>query len=289
MAGGALTRLGLAASAGRRALAGAWAALARAAGRFVEIDGDQWASSFAYNAFFSLFPLVILFVGWASMLFEREAASALIIALVNKHLPMSAEMREFVFGTIAGVVASRGQAGLVALALLIWVGTQSFNTLITATNRAWGTEGSHWWKLPLKSLLLMGAISLVIMAGLWLPMIETIALRLLPRFGLIPTAYGFGASLAPWVVIFLSLLFFYRVAPHRRVSFSQVWPAALCATVLLGAAQRLFLYYLSSYATLNAIYGAFGGVMALLLWIYLSGCVLVFCSCLSATSRETAV
>lgn len=272
----------------KAAPAQAWAAAGRSASRFIDIDGDQWAAAFSYSAFFSLFPLVILFVTWASLLFDKGAASALIIAFVGEHLPMIGDTKDYVFATISGVINARGQAGTVALIMLLWVATQCFNTLIIVTNKAWGTVGSHWWKLPIKSLALMLVISLAIMTGLWLPMFEQIALTLLPKFGFIPKAYGLGTALVPWALIFLSLTLFYRVAPHRRIRFADVWNAALWGTLLLAGAQRLFLYYLGHFATLNAVYGAFGGIIALLLWIYLSGCILIFCACLSATSYETS-
>jgi Ca2+-transporting ATPase len=35
------------------------------------------------------------------------------------------------------------------------------------------------------------------------------------------------------------------------------------------------------------VYGAFGGVMALLLWIYLSGCLFIFGACLCAVQAES--
>jgi Ca2+-transporting ATPase len=44
---------------------------------------------------------------------------------------------------------------------------------------------------------------------------------------------------------------------------------------------------LEDFARLNAAYGAFGGIMALLLWIYLSGCVFIFGACLCAGQAET--
>jgi Ca2+-transporting ATPase len=44
--------------------------------------------------------------------------------------------------------------------------------------------------------------------------------------------------------------------------------------------------YLKNFATLNAVYGAFGGTMALLLWIYLSGCIIIFGACLCAARTE---
>ena len=62
--------------------------------------------------------------------------------------------------------------------------------------------------------------------------------------------------------------------------------AALCGTILLQAAESLFVVYLKNFATLNAVYGTFGGIMALLLWIYISGCIVIFGACLCAGQAE---
>ncbi len=62
----------------------------------------------------------------------------------------------------------------------------------------------------------------------------------------------------------------------------------MCATVLLQVAGRLFMIYLKDFATLNAVYGMFGGIMALLLWIYVSGCIFIFGACLCAGHAEAA-
>jgi hypothetical protein len=77
-----------------------------------------------------------------------------------------------------------------------------------------------------------------------------------------------------------------RVAPRRPTRFSEVWAAALSTTALLLVAEGLFVIYLKHFATLNAVYGALGGIMALLLWIYLSGGILIFGACLSAAQKE---
>jgi uncharacterized BrkB/YihY/UPF0761 family membrane protein len=44
--------------------------------------------------------------------------------------------------------------------------------------------------------------------------------------------------------------------------------------------------YLEDFATLNAVYGAFGRKLALLLWVYLSGCIFIFGACLCAGQAE---
>jgi Ca2+-transporting ATPase len=54
----------------------------------------------------------------------------------------------------------------------------------------------------------------------------------------------------------------------------------------LLVAENLFVIYLKDFATLNAVYGAFGGFMALLLWIYFSGGVFIFGACLCAAQAE---
>ncbi|MBI4352239.1 MAG: YihY/virulence factor BrkB family protein [Elusimicrobia bacterium] len=265
----------------------AWATFRLAAGRFILIDGEQWAAAFAYSAFFSLFPLIILLVTGASILFDQAAASALVVAFIGQYIPITGDMKNYVFDTISGVISARGQAGSVAFFMLVWIATQTFNTLILAANRAWGSSGSRWWTLPLKSLELLLVINLAVITLIWVPVLERVARGLLPHFGLIERTYSFFMTCLPWTLIFLSLSLFYKVAPHRKTKFSEVWAAALCGTALLAGAQYLFTFYLKHYATFNAVYGAFGGVMALLLWIYISGLIFIFCACLSAAQNET--
>jgi YihY family inner membrane protein len=110
---------------------------------------------------------------------------------------------------------------------------------------------------------------------------------LFPAHGFYSWVYGLGGFSLPLLVVFISLSLFYTLAPRRPTRFAQVWAGALCATVLLRAGQTLFVIYLRDFATLNAVYGAFGGIMALLLWIYLSGCIFIFGACLCAAQAES--
>jgi Ca2+-transporting ATPase len=84
------------------------------------------------------------------------------------------------------------------------------------------------------------------------------------------------------ILVFLSLSLFYRVAPRRQTRFAEVWVAALGATLSLKGSESLFPLYLREFASLNAVYGAFGGIVALLLWIYLCGWVVIFGACVCA-------
>jgi YihY family inner membrane protein len=272
-----------------RATRWVWATLRRAGGVFSRIDGTQWAGAFAFNAFFSLLPLVVLLVTVASYFVDRDQAGTAVIAYLESHVPMSGTMREQIVDTIAGVVSAREGVGAIAFLMLMWSAIQCFTTLICATNRAWGLEGYNWWRLPLTSLMVLGTTAGAVLVGLAVPVLVRITkVWLLPTYDFGSWVYGLGGILVPSLAVFLGLSLFYRLAPRRRTRFAEVWVAALCATLLLRVVEKLFLIYLTHFATLNAVYGAFGGIMALLLWIYLSGCVFIFGACLCA-GRASAV
>ena len=264
-----------------------WTVLRLATDRFFLIDGAQRAGAFAYNAFFSLFPLIILFVTIASAFISYDTAARAVIGYVKQYVPLSGETQRYIFDTIAGVVRARSKASAAAFLMLLWAAPQFFTTLITAANRAWGTKAASWWHQPLKSGLLLGLLVCALLLSQGLSILAKVSHSRLSRvFHYLPWIYKAGALLIPWTIVFISLAVFYKLAPWRRTRFSEIWPGALCATALLHTAETVFVAYLKHFATLNAVYGAFGGIMALLLWIYLSGCVFIFGACLCASQAE---
>jgi YihY family inner membrane protein len=264
-----------------------WAILSLAVKTFFRIDGAQWAGAFAFNAFFSLFPVLILLVTIASSFIDRDRAGTEVIAYMEGYVPISGEMQRYISDAIAGVIQAREQAGAVALLVLVWTALYCFTTLICATNRAWGTAVYSWWRLPLKSLVLLGITAGAVLVGMATPVLVKMAKDwLFPVNDFRSWVYALGSFVIPLLVVFFGLSLFYRLAPRRPTQFTEVWAAALCATALLQAAESLFVIYLKSFATLNAVYGAFGGIMALLMWIYLSGCIFIFGACLCAAQAE---
>ena len=255
---------------------------------FARIDGAQHAGAFAHYAFFSLFPLIILFVAIASVFIDRNRAVTQIIALVQTFVPIGSEKQSYIFDTIAGVMKARRQAGVVASFLLVWAAMGFFATLIRATNRAWGAQVHDWWRLPLKSLVFLAVVITAVPLGIAVPVLVKMAkIRLFPQSDSSSSlVYGLGSFVIPLLVGFLGLSLFYKSAPRRRTRFSEVWAGAICATLLLLTAESLFGIYLKRFATLNAVYGAFGAIIALLLWIYLSGCIVIFGACLCVALAE---
>jgi uncharacterized BrkB/YihY/UPF0761 family membrane protein len=116
-----------------------WLVLGFAGKRFSSIDGPQLAGAFAFNAFFSLFPLMILLVTVVSTFVDRDIAGKEVIASMQGYVPISGEMQQYISSAIAGVINARDKASTVASLALAWTALQCFATLIVATNRAWGS------------------------------------------------------------------------------------------------------------------------------------------------------
>ncbi len=263
------------------------AVLGIAVKKFAQMDGTQAAAAFAHYAFFSLFPLIMLFVTVISVVIGREQACVEVLTYLKSYIPISADMGAYIFGTIIGVVNARGQASAVALLMLVWSAMQFFTTLVSATNQAWGAQAFNWWRLPFKSLVLLGIMVGAVLFSVAIPILVKMAGdSLLLENVWIAWPYAWAGYFIPALVGFVGLGLFFKLAPNRPTRFDEIWFAALCASVLLQAAQSLFVIYLENFALFNVVYGAFGGIMALLLWIYLSGCIVIFGACLCAAQAE---
>lgn len=277
-----------------RAFGSIWRWLVAAAQNFSKINGTTWSASFAYYAFFALFPLLLLLVTVgtdvaARFVGEQQAgvrAFDYIVGNVEKYMPMDRADRDTIRHTVHGVLQARGRIGLVALIGLLWSSLGFFQALVSAINQAWGDASMAWWKLPLKNLTMLGVLLSAFAMGGIVPVILNILERFV-TFGTtwVPALFSLAGVLLPTVVLFYGFLLFYKLAPRRnkQVTFAKVWLPALLVTALLQVCQRFFVFYSTHITNFNAVYGTFGGVIALMLWIYLSGLVIVFGGSLCAT------
>jgi YihY family inner membrane protein len=250
--------------------------------RYGQIDGEQCAASFAYYAFFSLFPLILLLVVVGTFFVpDRLQAARDVVKQVEEYVPLQPKDKAVLVDTIDHAIQNGWRAGIFGILALIWSALRFFQALVIGVNRAWGFKDYNWWKLPLKNLFMIGILISALLLGLLAPLIfnrlKTILyLDLNLIVGLLPI-------ILPPAILFYGLLMFYKFAPRRSARFGQVWIAALLATLFLELGQNVFEWYLGAFTSFNALYGVFGTIMGLLLWIYFSGVILLLGGCIAAT------
>ena len=81
-----------------------------------------------------------------------------------------------------------------------------------------------------------------------------------------------GTSL---VLSFLAFSLLYWLAPNRTVRFRYLWPGALFAALAFEGLKFGFAVYLTNFANYEVVYGALGGVVVLLFWVFLSANILI--------------
>lgn len=262
----------------------AWRVLCRAYARWTEEDGDQRAAAFGYYLLLSLLPLTILLVTAGSLFVEREVATQAVVKWINQYTPLSNEQERSAVAGIREWLQARGKISLAALPLLLWGALKFLRTLIRTTNRVWHSQTYSWWRLPLKSLTLLGITASAVLIGILLPGFARLVQAWLNDYLAFPSwAFAVMFHILPWLVLFYGLIMIFKLAPSRPTKFSEVWLGALGATVLIWIGELLFLVYATNF---NSLYGALGGIAAFLLWVYLSGCIGVFGICVCAAQVE---
>ena len=271
-----------------------WQLVVRTVRLFGEIDAEQRAASFAYYAIFSLIPLIALLLSISSMFFAPDVVKH----AVSEFIPLSPDGLAMVWKMVDELQRTRGGVGVVSIVILAWSSLKFFQALVRAVNRAWRTDEIPWWQMPLKNLAMLGVIASGFAIGILLPAVVQGAVKIftaldhflsthLPNLHLTPlfavlnlSRYFIGGA-----VLFYTITMLYAFAPRRRVLVRNVWAPALGVSIALQVCQIAFVNYLPRFVNYNAVYGAIGLLMLLLIWIYLSGIFIIAGACLCAASQ----
>jgi membrane protein len=116
-----------------------------------------------------------------------------------------------------------------------------------------------------------------------------VAHDLFAAIGLGSTAAGIW-TVARWPAAILVMIVIYAIvywaAPDARNRFRPFTPGAAAGVVLWGAASGGFFLFVSSFGSYNATYGAFAGVVILLVWLYLTNVALLLGAEINAVLDE---
>ncbi len=244
--------------------------------RFSESRGSEAAASLAYYAFFSIFPMVLVFIVVGSFFVDRSVVQAQVLAQLEGVIPGAEEV---VVSNIERVLDLRGAVTFVAVLSLIWSATSVFNILALNINRAFP-------KASVPNFLkgrLMGFFMFLAIGGLLLLSLAASTLSGLMPVINIPFNDKALHQTVLWQIIsfmipvFLNMLLFWALyywVPQVTVSRKASLMAGLVTGVLWELLNNVFTWYLSSgLSRYRLIYGSVGTVVALMFWIYLTATI----------------
>ncbi|MHD0397332.1 YihY/virulence factor BrkB family protein [Staphylococcus simulans] len=239
-------------------------------------DATGLAAQLSYYFMLSLFPM-LLFLLSLLPLFRIDRNK--IIDIIAKNAPASTA--DLLTGIIEDITKNASGSILsVGLILALWSASNGMTALMNAFNVAYDVEdGRNGIVMKLVSVLFTVIMGAVFIAALILPVFgQQIGHLLFGPLGLdsqVKWVFSILRFLLPFIVIFLLFTTLYALAPNIKITFKSVVPGALFASVVWILGTAAFGFYVSNFANYSKTYGSIGGIIVLMLWLYITGLIII--------------
>jgi membrane protein len=251
--------------------------------------GTLLAGHIAFAILFALFPFLIFLTTLAGELGQSEAAQAFIELGLEA---MPSEVRQAIEPAVDDVLTG-GRQGLMTLSILLslWAVSSAFEATRYALNLAYEVKRSRAiWRQRLQSLFMVLTFAIFIIVGMIIVIAAPFVWQAARFFEFDPTQWEMAYSLIRFgLSVFLMLCFvlpLYRWLPNRRLGVVEVLPGAVIAVVVWIAGGSLYSWYLQNLGRFTVTYGSLGGIVATLLFFYITALILIFGAEVNAARRR---
>jgi membrane protein len=242
---------------------------------FIDDEALSRGAAIAFYTATSIAPVILIVVAIAGLVFGHDAAQKSISSELGGLMgQQTAEVLQSAVASAAnkssGLVAS-----IVGIATLIATASGVFGEMQAALNSIWKakpreTAISRLIRARIISLGLVGALGFLLIVSLAVSAALTAFSNYLdavfPGGRLILPILNFIVSLALLTVLFAAI---YKVLPDRHLQWRDVIIGAVVTALLFTIGKSLIGWYIGSSAVASS-YGAAGGLIVLLLWVYYS-------------------
>jgi membrane protein len=262
--------------------------IVRAGKRYGSESRGDTAAALTYYSVLSLFPAILVGTSLIGLL-DEDATTSLLDGVASVVPADGMSIIEDAVTRLQMNPATAGFMALVGLVAALWAASNYVAAFSRALNAINGTdETRRWW-----TVLIVRVVLTVVVGAL-----TAVCAVVAATGGSVAKAIGsaVGASdtaVTVWtwvkwplivvlVIVIVALL--YWLAPAKRTSFRERAAGAALAVVLWLAASVLFGLYVASFGNYNKTYGALGGVIVFLVWLWITNGALVFGAEFNATA-----
>jgi len=268
--------------------------LKRTISEFKEDELTDRAAALTYYGILSIFPALIALVSIVGLVFDPARITKALTDVVSSVGPASAV--ETFKGPIETVTQSSGTAGImliVGVAAALWSASGYVGAFMRAANVIYEVEEGRSF-VKLRPLQMLVTLLLVLLLALVLVAVVLTG----PLADAVGSAVGLGSAavtawdIAKWpvllaVVIVMIALLYYASPNAKLAGMKSILPGAALAVVVWLIASAGFAFYVANFGSYDKTYGALGGVVIFLVWIWLTNVAILLGAELNAERERS--
>lgn len=231
------------------------------------------AGSLTFFGVLALFPFLLFLVALASVIIDPHQAEVLIEELSRVAPPEVTK----ILGSRINSLAEGSNVGLLTLGALgaIWSTSSGIASLMRALNTAYGVEETRpFWKV--RGLAIIATIVtavLSILAAMAAVAAPAIGNALGEPFNTLIT--WLRLPVAGLLMMVVWALLYWALPNVEQKRFRLITPGSVVGVLVWVAASWGFSLYVTNFGKYDANYGAIGGVIVLLLWMWITAQVIL--------------
>lgn len=252
--------------------------------RFKEHDVQDYGATLAFFWFLSIFPGIIFILALLSF-FDISQAS---FQEQLNNLAPGAAATEFLTGIFDAIGEPRGGLLSIGAILAIWSAAKGVERLINMAIHAYGEDNERNFfvskGIALGMTLLLGVgVLLLIVSNVFGSQIIDFVARFIPISGADVILINVFRYVLTTVILILTLSIFYKVSPQQHVFWKSTIPGAIFGVIAWQLVSLGFSLYVSNFGNYDSTYGSLGGIIVTLLWLQLTGMIILIGSEINAT------
>jgi membrane protein len=252
--------------------------------RYQDDEVGALGAQMTYYLILAFFPFLIFLMTMMSL---TSVTTADILQSIR---PMVAHETYTVIEGFINEVLKTGNKTLLSFGMIgtLWASSSGVMAIIRALNKAYDeAENRPFWKVYGISLLFTIALGIVILLAFVLLIfgqgIGEHVFRWLHFPDSFDTIWNFIKFTIPLIMMFIVFIFLYQILPNRRLTVREVIPGSLFSSLGWIVTSVLFAFYVNHFGHYTKTYGSIGGVIVLLIWLYLSSIIILLGGEINAT------
>ena len=234
------------------------------------------SANLSYYFILSLFPMLIVALALTPYF---KIDQQFLLEKIHSFAP--GDLGDYLFDMISEVLNNKNNTIItVGIVFTLWSASSGIYGIIIAFNNAFRVRDGRIW-------IVTKFISVVITALFLVGMFVVLALvvfgkqltyLLFHKFNLDEGFYNLWSVLNysfPILFIFIVFVFLYIMGPNLKLKAISILPGAIFSTISWTLVSRLFGYYIDHFSSYIKTYGTIGAFMAFIIWLYITGYILI--------------